>query len=98
MRLNTVSDKIVVLTFLFILPFSLMAFSASPLQYKSFVKDSSLWISDPSGILEYRNDTRSVRKIILSDTVDNDSVMDIAQNGLVLSVLAQSGVYQIDLG
>ncbi|MGB7568167.1 MAG: hypothetical protein WBM07_09920 [Chitinivibrionales bacterium] len=97
MRLNTVSDKIVILIFLFILPFSLMAFSASPLQYKSFVKDSSLWISDPSGILEYRNDTRSVRKIILSDTVDNDSIMDIAQNGLVLSVLAQSGVYQIDL-
>jgi len=74
-----------------------MALSSSPLQYKSFVKDSSLWISDPSGILEYRNDTRSVRKIVLTDTVDNDSVMDVAQNALILSVLAQSGVYQIDL-
>jgi hypothetical protein len=97
MRLNNFSDKLVVLAVLFICPFTLLAFSSSPLQYKSFVKDSSLWISDPSGILEFRKDTRSVRNIVLSDSIDNDSILDIAQNGLVLSVLAQSGVYQIDL-
>jgi hypothetical protein len=97
MRVNNFSDKLVVLAVLFICPFTLLAFSSSPLQYKSFVKDSSLWISEPSGILEFRKDTRSVRSIVLSDSVDNDSILDIAQNGLVLSVLAQSGVYQIDL-
>jgi|GEM_PF-226490 len=98
MRLNTTAPLSVALMVLILLPLSLMAFSPSPLRYKSFVKDSALWISDPSGILEYRHDTRSVRNIILSDSVDNDSIIDITQNGLVLSVLALSGVYQIDLG
>ena len=97
MRLKNVPLSTMASAPLFVLLFSLMAFSSSPLQYKSFVKDSSLWISDVSGILEYRNDSRSVRNIILSDTIDNDSIIDIAQNGQVLSVLAQSGVYQIDL-
>jgi hypothetical protein len=97
MRLNAASPLSRALMVLFLFPLSLMAFSPSPLRYKSFVKDSALWISDPSGILEYRHDTRSVRTIVLSDSIDNDSIIDIAQNGQVLSVLSLSGVYQIDL-
>ena len=68
----------------------------SPLDYKIFVNGSSLWISEPAGIMLYRNDTRSVRNVVLCDTADNDSVLDIAENSSVLWVLAKSGVYQID--
>ena len=97
MRLNATSPLSLALMVFILYPISLMAFSPSPLRYKSFVRDSALWISDASGILEYRHDTRSVRNIILSDSVDNDSIIDITQNGQVLSVLSLSGVYQIDL-
>lgn len=97
MRFKKIFPVIIAAAVVWISPSGVSAFSSSPLQFKSFVKDSSLWISDPTGILEYRKDTRSVRGIVLSDTVDNDSIFDIAQNGQVLSVLSNSGVYQIDL-
>ena len=79
---------------------SISAFStaaSSPLQYRTFISGPALWIAEPAGIIMYRNDTRSVRNIVLNDTVDNDTLRDIVQNGTVLWVLAASGVYQIDL-
>lgn len=57
----------------------------------------ALWISEPAGMVMYRNDTRSVRNIILNDTVEQDTIRDIAENSSTLWVLARSGAYQIDL-
>jgi hypothetical protein len=74
------------------------ALSSSPLQYKSFISGPSLWLSDPTGILMYRGDSRIVRGVMLSDSVENDSIFDIAENSKTLWVLAKSGVYQIDYG
>lgn len=76
-----------------------VAFTApSPLDYKTFVNGGALWISEPAGIMLYRNDTKSVRNIVLCDTVENDSVIDIVENSAALWVLSKSGVYQIDFG
>ena len=71
--------------------------AVSPLDYKTFVNGSALWICNPAGILMYRNDTKSARSIVLCDTVENDSVLDVTENSSALWVLARSGVYQIDL-
>jgi hypothetical protein len=70
--------------------------ASSPLDYKTFVNGSGLWICEPAGIMLYRNDTKSVRNIVLSDTVTGDSILDVAENSATLWVLARSGVYQID--
>ena len=68
----------------------------SPLDYKTFVSGTSLWICEPAGIMLYRNDTKSVRNIVLCDTVDNDSILEVAENSAVLWALSKSGIYQID--
>jgi hypothetical protein len=73
------------------------ALSSSPLDYHTFINGSALWLVDPSGIQLFRSDTRSVSPIRLSDTAASDSILDIAENSSVLWVLAQSGVYDIDL-
>jgi hypothetical protein len=75
---------------------SIASAAPSPLDYKTFVKGSALWISEPAGIMLYRSDTKSVRNIVLCDTVDNDSILDIVENSNALWILAKSGVYQID--
>jgi hypothetical protein len=84
---------------LWILQFSFNVYSQpfSPLDYKTFVSGPSLWISDPAGIILYRNDTRSVRNIVLCDTMENDSIFDIAESDNMLWVFSKSGFYQIDL-
>jgi hypothetical protein len=69
----------------------------SPLDYKTFVNGAGLWICEPAGIMLYRNDTKSVRNITLSDTVAGDSILDAAENSAALWILAKSGVYQIDM-
>jgi hypothetical protein len=72
------------------------AAAPSPLHYKTFINGPDLWISEPAGMIMYRNDTRSVRNIILNDTVEQDTIRDIAENSGALWVLAASGAYQID--
>jgi hypothetical protein len=90
----------------FICPFVLMLIvlsvisataASSPLQYRTFINGSALWIAEPAGITLYRNDTRSVRSVVLCDTVDNDTIRDITENSNILWVIAASGIYQIDL-
>jgi hypothetical protein len=66
--------------------------ATSPLQYRIF----SNWIVEPAGIIEYRSDTRTIRNIVLCDTIDNDTIRDITENSNAFWVLAASGIYQID--
>ena len=73
-----------------------VALSSSPLEYKSFINGPSLWLCDPTGILMYRGDSHIVRGVVLSDSVENDSIFDVAENSKILWVLAKSGVFQID--
>jgi len=95
MRLNTIPIFFVyIAAMVFVMNLSA---ASSPLDYKTFVNGSSLWICNPAGILMYRNDTKSARGIVLCDTVENDSIAEIADNNSQLWVLSRSGVYQIDL-
>ena len=94
MRLNKIPIRLAcIAVVMFVMNLSA---ASSPLDYKTFVNGSSLWICNPAGILMYRNDTKSARSIVLCDTVDNDSIAEIAENNSQLWALSQSGVYQID--
>ncbi len=84
--------------FLVFIASAALSAAPSPLDYKTFQNGAALWISEPAGLMLYRNDTKSVRNIVLCDTVENDSILDIVENSGALWILSKSGVYQIDYG
>ena len=68
-----------------------------PLDYRTFVSGPSLWMWDHESLQLYRSDTKALKTISFSDSLDHDPVIDVAENSSVLWVVASSGIYQADM-
>jgi hypothetical protein len=71
--------------------------SGSPLDYRYYPSGQLLWIWTPQNLMLYRYDTKALKSVSLSESSQNDSLLDIAENGGALWTLARSGLYQIDM-
>jgi hypothetical protein len=71
--------------------------SGSPLDYRYYPSGQLLWIWTPQGIRLYRHDTKILKNIVLDDSVPNDPVLDVAENGGALWVTTNSGLYLVDM-
>ncbi|MBD3390893.1 MAG: hypothetical protein GF418_02515, partial [Chitinivibrionales bacterium] len=75
------------------------SFAAAPaLQYRTIAGPSELWVFSSDGILAYSVESGAVRRVVLDETAETDSIVDVWQDeSNVLWVSASSGLYSLDL-